>query len=317
MPRREALRRVALCGLAGAGVAAGAWWLHGRGVGPQRASAGPLRLDLRNPEALTGAELVWAKGGVSDAAELVRTTVAALGGMGRFVRRGERVLIKPNVGWDRNERQAANTNPTVVATLVRLCAEAGAAEVIVSDVSCNDLRRAFTRSGVGQAARDAGATVLLPGDEDFREVDFGGKVLGGWPVLAPLLTVDRVINVPIVKHHSLTGMTCAMKNLYGIIGGKRNLLHQGIHQSIVDLGLFLRPTLVVVDGLRVLFRNGPQGGSLRDVREEGQIAVTTDPVAADAWAAGLLQLNPRDLETLRMANGLLGSLDLSQARQAG
>ena len=286
LSRRAVLGRIAACGAACAGVAGGALWLHDRRGPRTSGELKPLVRDFRSPDAPSGSELLFARQKGAPPGELVTAVVGAMGGMGRFVRPDERVLIKPNVGWDRNVRQAANTHPEVVGTLVRLCREAGASEVIVADASCNDARRAFTRSGVGRAAQEAGARVLLPGAEDFLEVGIGGAALRSWPVLAAVLRVDRFINVPVVKHHSLTGLTCAMKNLYGVIGGKRNLLHQQIHQSIYDLGAFVRPTLVVVDAVRVLFRNGPQGGSFGDVREEGQVAATVAPVAAGARGGG-------------------------------
>ncbi len=311
--RREVLARVGKAGLAVAGVGGVSFWLHGREVASGPGDSGPRVWDYRVEGGPGG--LVFASGAVDRPEDLLRGVLEALGGLGRFVSRGDRVLIKPNVGWDRNERQAANTNPGLVAALVRACLDAGAARVVVADASCNDPVRAFTRSGVGRAAQEAGAKVIVPGREDFVEVPVGGEVLGRWPVLRALRAADKVIDVPVVKHHSLTKMTCAMKNLYGILGGRRNLLHQRIHQSIFDLANFVRPTLVVVDALRVLFRNGPQGGSFKDVREVGRVAATTDPVLADAWACTHLGLEPGDLGYVRLADGVLGSADLSLVRE--
>ena len=202
-----------------------------------------------------------------------------------------------------------------MGTLVRLCLEAGASRVVVVDVPCNDAQATFTRSGIGLAAQQAGAQVILPGHRDFRTISLSGGVLQEWPVLAAVLDADRLINVPIVKHHSLTRLTAGMKNLYGIIGGRRNLLHQRIDQSLLDLGSFFRPTLVVVDAIRVLLRNGPTGGSLQDVQEVGQLAACTDPVAADAWAATFLGLPPAELGFLRLAHGVLGRYDLQRVRE--
>jgi hypothetical protein len=165
------------------------------------------------------------------------------------------------------------------------------------------------------AAQQAGALVVLPTSRDFPTVSLGGGVLDEWPGLSAVLDADRLINVPIVKHHSLTRMTAGMKNLYGILGGRRNLLHQRIDQSIFDLGSFFRPTLVVVDAIRVLLRNGPQGGSFQDVKEVGQLAATTDPVAADAWAATFLGLPPAELGWIRLAHGVLGRHDLQRVRE--
>jgi len=211
-----------------------------------------------------------------------------IGGIKRFIKPGERVTIKPNIGWDRTPQQAANTNPVLVAEMVRLCLDAGAAKVIVTDISCNDPRRTFLRSGIRTAAEKAGAEVLLPSDDDYLNVDLGGKLLTGWPVLKHFVETDRLINMPIVKQHSLSTCTIAMKNLYGILGGHRHRLHQEIDQSIVDLAAFARPTLTVVDATRVLLRGGPQGGSLGDVAEEHTVICATDQVAADARAVEFL-----------------------------
>ena len=164
----------------------------------------------------------------SDPASALNAAMNGIGGITRFVRAGERVLLKPNVGWDRNPAQGANTNPALVSEMVRLCLSAGASQVIVTDVSCNDPRRSFLRSGIKEAGEVAGASVMLPTPEDFVDVDLGGTVLTRWPVLKHFVQADRLINMPNVKQHSLTRCTIGMKNLYGILGGRRNRLHQEI-----------------------------------------------------------------------------------------
>jgi uncharacterized protein (DUF362 family) len=237
-----------------------------------------------------------------------------IGGIGRFVRSGERVVIKPNVGWDRTPAQGANTNPALVSEMVRLCVDAGASQVTVTDVSCNDPRRSFLRSGIRDAAETAGARVMLPAQEDYGEVDLGGAVLRNWDVLRHFVETDRFINMPVIKHHNLTLCTIAMKNLYGILGGRRNRLHQEIDQSIVDLAAFVRPTLTVVDGTRVLFRSGPQGGSLDDVSIENTVLCSTDQVAADARGAEFLGLSPDRVGHIVLADRSgVGTLDYRAA----
>jgi len=218
----------------------------------------------------------------------LRQSLDAVGGIKRFISPGERVTVKPNAGWDRTAEQAANTSPILVGEMVRLCLEAGASEVIVTDVTCNDPRRCFLRSGIREATEKAGGRVILPVDDDYLEVDLNGEILTAWPVLKYFVETDRLINMPIVKQHSLTSCTLGMKNLYGIIGGRRHKLHQHIDQSIVDLASFCRPTLTVVDATRVLLRNGPQGGSLDDVAREDTVICATDQVAADSRAAEYL-----------------------------
>ena len=241
-------------------------------------------------------------------------TLDAVGGIKRFVSPGQRVTIKPNVGWDRTAEQAANTNPILVGEMVRTCLEAGASEVIVTDITCNDPRRCFLRSGIREAAEKAGARVILPVDEDYLTLDLNGKVLTEWPVLKYFVETDRLINMPIVKQHSLSRCTIGMKNLYGIIGGRRHKLHQHIDQSIVDLSSFCRPSLTVVDATRVLLRNGPTGGSLDDVARENTVICATDPVAADSRGAEFLGLAGDQVSHLVLAEQSgLGTVDYRTA----
>ena len=241
-------------------------------------------------------------------------TLDALGGIKRFVQPGEKVVIKPNIGWDRTPEQAANTNPVLVGEMARLCLEAGAAEVIVTDVTCNSAPRCFMRSGIGDAAEKNGAKAILPRDEDYVQADLGGKLLTVWPVLKHFVEADRLINMPIVKDHSLSGCTIGMKNLYGILGGRRNQLHQQIDQSIVDLALYCAPTLTVVDATRVLLRGGPTGGSLDDVAIRNTVICATDQVAADARGAEFLDLIPSRVGHIVLANKAgLGEIDYTTA----
>ena len=249
-----------------------------------------------------------------DPAMALRSALEGIGGIGRFVQPGERVVVKPNVGWDRTPAQGANTNPALVGEMVQLCLGAGAASVTVTDISCNDPRRSFLRSGIREAAQAAGATVKLPAEEDFGEADLGGVVLKNWTVLRHFVEADRFINMPVIKHHNLTLCTIGMKNLYGILGGRRNRLHQEIDQSIVDLAAFVRPTLTVVDGTRVLFRSGPQGGSLDDVTIENTVLCSTDPVAADARGSEFLGLSPDRVSHIVLADRSgVGALDYRSA----
>jgi uncharacterized protein (DUF362 family) len=250
----------------------------------------------------------------ADHVKALQVSLDAVGGIKRFIKPGERVTIKPNIGWDRSPEQAANTNPLLVAAMVQLCLAAGASQVIVTDISCNDPRRCFLRSGIKEAAEKAGAKVLLPADSDFIDIDFKGGLLTVWPVLKPFVDTDRLINMPIVKHHSLTGCTIGMKNLYGILGGRRNQLHQEIDRAIVDLAAFCRPTLTVIDATRVLLRGGPQGGSMDDVAIADTVICATDQVAADSRAAEFLGLQSGQVSHLILAEKSgLGIIDYRAA----
>ncbi len=248
-----------------------------------------------------------------DPSRMTAAALDAFGGIGGFIASGDFVVIKPNVGWDRRPEQAANTNPDVVAEIVRQCIAAGAGHVLVTDVTCNDAKRCFNRSGIAAAARDAGAEVQLAEDARFREVNIGGAMLGRQLVYDAYLEADKFINVPIAKHHSLTKATLGMKNLYGILGGNRSRLHQDIHNSLADLANFLRPTLVIMDAYRILLRNGPQGGSLADVEDRKTLLACTDPVALDAYAGELFfSLTAEDMKWVGLAESRgLGSADLT------
>ena len=281
--RREALIKLLRVAGAGAGAAGLGVWLSEHSWRPETALAMAAKhghtvaADPKLPE------MAIIQGG--DPTQLARQAVEELGGMRRFISRGDVVLVKPNIGWDRTPEQAANTNPDVVAEIVRQCASAGAKRIIVTDVSCNDARRCFQRSGIAEAAKLAGADVILPEPSRFKEVDLQGEVLHTWPVFDAFLNVDKVINIPIAKHHGLTGTTLGMKNWYGMLGGQRNQLHQKIHESLVDLADFVRPTLTIIDCYRILVRNGPTGGNLEDVLLKKTMVAGTDPVALDAYVA--------------------------------
>ncbi len=240
----------------------------------------------------------------------LNAALKALGGIGKFVNKGERVLLKPNIGWDRTPEQAANTNPQLVKEMARLCLAAGAAQVIVTDVSCDWGPNCFKKSGIQQAAESAGARVYVPKDDDYDMVDIGG-ILGEWETLKVLYEVDRVINMPVCKHHAGTQTTINMKNWLGIVRGKRRKLHErGIHQSIADLVEAYRPTLCVVDATRTLMKGGPKGGNLANVIKRDIIAVGTDDVALDAYGTELLGKNPAAVEhiTIAVKKGL-GEMD--------
>ena len=255
-----------------------------------------------------------------DAEKMARTALDSMGGISRFISPGDRVLIKPNVGWDRQPEQGANTNPELVGAVVRLCREARASEVWVTDVSVNDPYRSFARSGIEEAVRKSGGGVKFTSENDFVLTDLKGQVLKIWPVSRFYHETDKVINLPVVKHHSLSKATIAMKNWYGILGGRRNRLHQDIDTSIADLATAVRPTLTIADATRVLFRNGPTGGSLSDVSVENTIVAGLDEVAIDAYCMQFLNTDPKEVLFLKMGESrglgvvnwkLLDSVELS------
>ena len=310
LTRREAVVRISQAGLAAAAVGTGAIFFADRRVARAEPPA------IRDWRAAGEPLRAFAARG-DDPAANVRRALAALGGMERFVRRGEVVLLKPNVGWDRIPAQAANTDPEVVAEVVRQAKGAGARKVIVADISCNDPRRCFTRSGIREAAEKAGAEVL--DGSRLRMVPAGlTGAASGLEVIEPLLGADRVINLPVAKHHGLSRVTLGMKNWFGVLGQGRNRLHQDIDRCIAELGATFRPTLTVIDATRVLLASGPQGGSLSDVKALGAVAVGTDPVLLDAWGARQLGVDPKTLGFIGEAERrALGKGDATLVKEVG
>jgi uncharacterized protein (DUF362 family) len=189
--------------------------------------------------------------------------------------------------------------------------------VVVADVSCNDPGRCFSRSGIRAAAEAAGAEVLDSRKLEMVPASLAGAA-AGMEVIAPLLAADRVINVPVAKHHGLSRVTLGMKNWFGVLGRGRNRLHQDIDRSIAELAAQFRPTLTVVDATRVLLGNGPQGGSLDDVKAVQALCAGTDPVLCDAWGAVVLGVDPRTLGFVGEAERRgLGKGDPALVRELG
>lgn len=246
---------------------------------------------------------------------LVGAAISALGGMRRFISRGDVVVIKPNIAWDRKPEMAANTNPEVVKEIVRLCYDAGAKVVKVLDRSVNDPRRCYIQSGIEKAALDAGAKVIYPDDKKFKKVNINGNFLKSWEVWTEVLEADKIINVPVAKHHSLAKLTMAIKNWMGILGGFRGLLHQRLDECLVDIAAFVRPTLTVLDATRILVRGGPQGGSLENVVQKNTIVAGLDQVAVDAFGATLFGIKPEAVNYIkRAAERHLGRIDIDKMR---
>jgi uncharacterized protein (DUF362 family) len=247
---------------------------------------------------------------------IVRAAVDALGGIRRFIAKGDVVVVKPNIGWDRKPEQAATTNPMVVATLVKLCLEAGAAKVKVFDRTCNDPRRCYVQSGIEAAARSAGAEVSFVDERRFREVKIpNGVAIQSWPIYIDLLEADKVISAPIAKHHGLARLTLAHKNWMGVMGENRGRIHQRLDETLVDITTVIKPCFTVLDAVRILTAHGPQGGSLADVKQLDTVIAGVDQVAIDAYGTTLFGLTGADIGYIREgARRGLGVMDLARLR---
>jgi uncharacterized protein (DUF362 family) len=248
----------------------------------------------------------------ADRAVTLQRGLAAMGGLDRFVKPGDRVLLKVNAGFAVPAWLGATADPGLVADLARRCLAVGAASVVVTDNPVNDPESTFRVSGIAEAAEGAGARLILPREGMFRPVTLpGAELIRDWPVLTgPFDGVTKVINVCPVKDHVRSIATMSLKNWYGLLGGRRNLFHQRINDIVKELSVLVRPTLVVLDGTVTMIANGPTGGSVDDLKRTDTLILSTDPVAADAFGATLLGRTPADLPYLAKAAALgAGTVD--------
>jgi uncharacterized protein (DUF362 family) len=244
--------------------------------------------------------------------ETLELALKSIGGMQAFIKKGDRVLLKVNAAFASAPMLCATTHPDMVRAITRLCFNAGAASVTVTDNPINDPASCFRLTGIEQAARSAGATVTFPQKEFFKPFNLAeAQLIRNWPVLyEPLSRVDKIIGTAPVKDHHRSGASMIMKNWYGLLGGRRNIFHQDIHTIIKELAMMIRPTLVVLDGTTTMMRNGPTGGSLSDLKETQTMIVSTDQVAADAFGATLLDKAVDELAFIKKAEAMkLGTAD--------
>ena len=248
---------------------------------------------------------------------LVTKAIEIAGGIGAFITTGDTVVIKPNMGWDRTPEFGANTHPLVVRTLAELALDAGAGKVQVFDYTCNEKRRCYTNSGIIDELEKIGDSRIHWEHIDQRKfvpVDIDrGKSLKRWEIYKDALTADCYINVPVAKHHGLSRLSLGLKNSMGIIGGNRGKLHHNLGQELADLATVVQPKLTVIDATRILMRNGPQGGRVEDVQVLDTVIASSDPVAADAYATTLFDMQPQDIASTLAAYKMgLGEMDINK-----
>jgi uncharacterized protein (DUF362 family) len=262
--------------------------------------------------AAAGADLAVVKGDVVD--KNLRAAIALLGGMERFVKKGGKVVVKPNVLTGRPPEYATTTSPELMKAVITMCWEAGAKEVVVFDHPTTSDRAAFDVSGLAQAVSDANGKLVYLSSRDYQTYDLPqGKVLNKWDFVAEALEADTLINLALPKQHSVSGATMTMKNLMGIMGGRRGQIHLDFAQKIVDVNTFVKPTLSILDAYRVLFRNGPTGGSLDDVRLAKTLVAGTNSVSIDAYGTQFVDRKPTDFSWLVEAHSRgMGEIDLSK-----
>jgi uncharacterized protein (DUF362 family) len=285
--RRDFLARAAKAGAAVAATGVVGYWLYNR-TGPKTQTVTDLVSlpDFSLPQ-------VGSKMSIVTGTERVKTidrAFAALGGIEQFIKKGDRVLLKVNAAFASPPALGATAHPQLVAEVIRLCHRAGAASVVVSDNPINDPQSCFRLTGIAEAAQTAGAQLVLPQEGYFRPTTVrNGTLIKNWPLLyEPFRGVNKLIGIAPVKDHHRSGASMSIKNWYGLMGGRRNMFHQDIHNIIKELAMLVSPTLVILDGTTTMMSNGPTGGSLDDLKQTNTMIVSTDPVAADAFGATLL-----------------------------
>lgn len=252
----------------------------------------------------------------TDYPAITKRAINGVGGMKRFVKPGDTVVVKPNMGWDRSTELAANTHPQVVRAVVEECLAAGAKKVKVFDHTCNDARRCYLNSGIEQALKGIqGVECKHIEQERFQKVFLNGQFLKEWELYGEVLSANVFINVPIAKHHGLSKITLGLKNVMGVMGGNRGYLHRRLDTALADVNAYLKSHLTVIDATRILVAHGPQGGNLADVKVLNKVIASTDIVAADAYATTLFGLKPADIAVTVAAHKRgLGEMNLDRIR---
>ena len=188
------------------------------------------------------------------------------------MKQGADVIVKPNMCTSYHTFEyAATTNPEVVATLVKLCVEAGAKRVRVMDFPFGGTAEgAYAKSGIADAVKAAGGEMEVMSQVKYRSVEIPqGKRIKKWDVYGDILDADLVINVPIAKNHSAARLTLGMKNLMGIVSDRMGMHSRGLHESIADVATVVRPQLTIVDAVRILMRQRADGWQSGRRQEDG------------------------------------------------
>ncbi len=244
-------------------------------------------------------QAVWVENGEPE--ELLSRALKEYGGLQRFIKKGDEVVVKPNIGWDRPPELAATTNPQLVGAIVRACFKAGAKKVKVFDRTCNNPRRCYRSSQIEEYAKRAGAKVEQIRRNRFKPLKINGRVIDQWPIYSEYLTADKVINVPIAKHHSLARVTLGLKNLMGVMGDNRGLIHNNFEEKLTDIDGKILPTLTIIDAYRILTANGPVGGNPKDVKLTKTLILSDCTVSADYLALSLFGLTLDDVPHIKRA----------------
>jgi len=289
--------------------------LLGAAVGAAQSTIGNFSNLFARDRVLTpkGYDLVAIKGGEPHI--MFDKAIESFGGMKAFVKKGQTVVLKPNIGWDVTAERAGNTNPLLVKQIIKHCFNAGAKDVYVFDHTCDYWKKCYSNSGIESAVKDAGGKIVSGESEGYyHDVEVkSGSVLKNAKVHELILNSDVFINVPILKHHGSSGITIGMKNLMGVVWDRRFWHQNNLQQCIADFASYRKPDLTIVDAYNVMKRNGPKGVSKEDIITMKSLIISRDIVAADAAAAKLFGTEPEKVDYIRIANQMkLGVMDLNK-----
>jgi len=308
--RRQFLDRLAKAGISiTAACAAGFWFYDSKGPTLSKNDHSSLILpdfSIRVP----GQKMSIVRG--EDRVATLRMALKSLGGIEAFIKKGDRVLLKVNAAFASPALLSATTHPSIITEMTQLCFQAGAESVVVTDNPINDPASCFTLTGIADAARSAGARVLLPRDDFFSPITVkDATLIRNWPVLyKPFKDITKVIGMAPLKNHHRSGASMIMKNWYGLLGGRRNIFHQDIHSIIMELAMMVKPSFVILDATTSMMTNGPTGGSLSDLKNTNTMIVSTDQVAADAFGASILGRSLDELPFIEKAEAAgIGTAD--------
>lgn len=245
-------------------------------------------------------DAVWVENG--EPAQLLHAALQEMGGISTFISKGDVVVVKPNMGWDKAPQYAANTNPDLVQEIVKVCYQAGAKTVKIFDRTCNNPLRCYRNSQIEEKASSVGADVFQIRKNRFAEIKIkNGEIIKEWPIYKDYLEADKVINVPIAKDHSLSRVSLGLKNLMGVMGGNRGSIHSYFETKLSDITSELLPHLTILDAYRILTGNGPVGGNLSDVKLTKTLIASRCIVTVDFLALELFGLKLQDVAHIKKA----------------
>lgn len=277
-----------------------------------------LTQSFETTNAASNYDLVAVLGGEPE--DMFRKAITEMGGMSKFIKKGDKVCVKPNIGWDQPIEMAANTNPKLITEIIKQCFDAGASQVRVFDHTCDDWRKSYANSGIEEAAKNAGAEVVPAHQESYyRSVSLPkGRSLKSTKIHQAILDSDKWINVPVLKNHGGAQLTISMKNYMGIVWDRGFFHANDLQQCIADVCTYeKKPVLNIVDAYRLMKTSGPRGRSLSDVVLSKGLFISPDIVAVDTAAANFFnQAREMPLENVtHISKGQelgVGSMDLDK-----